>query len=398
MKLKFSLLAAAAVSMLSTTAFAVDFGGYTRIGPGTKQQGSDNKHCFNGGADGGHGGIGRLGNECDTYVLSQGGEAGGVNYKTLLMTNFYNPGSEAGGIVTKIQQLYVEGKGFDVAPNVNFWVGRRFGDRSDVHFDDTFYVNMTGTGAGANQIDLGFATLGVAYFRAGDSNPSNDGLQNAPASTTNPNPGNRFNIDLQNINTNPGGKLRVLTTITKFQGTNGKSGFGLGLQHNQAKILLGGDNTLWAQWAQGSAYLDGGVGGATDDSSKKRWRIADSLAWVNGPLTGQTLVQFGEEKSAGGAKRTYNSIGGRAAYAMTKNFKLQAELGMANSKPSSGAASQRVTKFTIAPTLTVGQNYYDRPELRFYFSAYNFNDAYKAAQGQSKTSRTSAGFQAEIWF
>lgn len=401
MKMRHTLLAAAAIGLLSTTASAVDFGGYTRVGPGQKSNGSDTKHCFNGGADGGKGGVGRLGNECETYgefFLSQGGEANGVSYKTLLMTNFYNPGSEAGGIVTKIQQLYVEGKGFDVAPGINFWVGRRFGDRSDVHFDDTFFINMTGTGAGANQIDLGFATLGVAFFRAGDSNPSNEGLNNNVAATTNANPGNRINIDLQNINTNPGGKLRVTTTFTKFGGTGGKSGFGLGLQHTQAKLLAGGDNTLWAQWAQGSAYLDGNFGGALDDSAKKRWRIADSLAWTTGPLTGQTLIQFGEEKSAGGGKRTYNSLGGRVAYALTKNFKIQGELAVSSTKPFSGATTQRVTKLTIAPTLTVGPNYYDRPELRFYVSAFNFNDAYRLAAGQSKSSRTAAGFQAEIWF
>ena len=29
---------------------------------------------------------------------------------------------------------------------------------------------------------------------------------------------------------------------------------------------------------------------------------------------------------------------------------------------------------------------------------FNFNDGYKAALGQSKSSKTSAGFQAEIWF
>ena len=97
-------------------------------------------------------------------------------------------------------------------------------------------------------------------------------------------------------------------------------------------------------------------------------------------------------------KETFNTIGGRAAYAFTKNFKLQGELGTTGAKPTNNAKTERVTKFTIAPTLTVGPNYYDRPELRFYVSTFSFNDAYKAAQGQTKTSKTAAGFQAEIWF
>jgi maltoporin len=151
------------------------------------------------------------------------------------------------------------------------------------------------------------------------------------------------------------------------------------------------------QFANGAAYLDGGAGGASDDSNKKRWRVADSLAWTKGPLTAQTLIQVGEEKT-GPAKRSYNSIAARAAYAFTKNFKLQAELGTANAKPTSNASTQTVTKFTIAPTLAVGPNYYDRPELRFYVSTFKFNDAYRDANGVTKSNQTAAGFQAEIWF
>ncbi len=380
MTMKYTLLAAAALTLLTTAASAVDFGGYTRVGPGQKGQAGDQQRCFDGGADGGHGGVGRLGNECNTYgefFLSQGAEAGGVNYKTLLMTNFYTPGAEAAGIATAVNQIYVEGKGFDVAPNVNFWAGRRFYDRADVHFDDTFFVDLSGTGAGADGIDVGVGTFGLAYFR--DYNQVD-----------------RVNATLLGIGTNPGGKLNVIGTFTKGVGAGGQSGTGLSLQHNQGGVF-GGENTLWLQLANGSAYLNGGSGGATDDSNKKRWRIADSLAWTKGPLTAQTLIQVGEEKT-GPAKRTYNSIAGRAAYAFTKNFKLQAELGTSNTKPTSDASTQTVTKFTIAPTLAVGPNYYDRPELRFYVSTFKFNDAYQAAKGLTKSNQTAAGFQAEIWF
>jgi maltoporin len=57
-----------------------------------------------------------------------------------------------------------------------------------------------------------------------------------------------------------------------------------------------------------------------------------------------------------------------------------------------------VTKFTIAPTLTVGPNYYDRPELRLYVSGFNFNNAYQLANGLTKSSKTAVGIQAEMWF
>jgi maltoporin len=407
MKMKPTLLAAAALSLLSTTASAVDWGGYTRIGPGQKQASGDGQRCFNGGGSSawgsaapGHGGIGRLGNECETYAefaLSQGGEAGGVNYKTLLMTAVGSPGSvspNADGNTMKIAQLYVEGKGFDVAPNVSFWVGRRFYHRADVHFDDSFYVMggmQDNAGAGADGIDLGVGSLGVAVFRRGDS-----------ASTGNA--GTLLNFDLQGINVNPGGKLRATASFAQHKGTNGENGSGLSFQHNQANVF-GADNTLFVQWSKGTVWLDMGfTGNPTQSPDSKRWRIADSLAWTKGPLTAQTLVHYGNAKepnALGEHNATTFSLAGRAAYAMTKNFKLQGELGFATTKSDFGGVSQpkqNVTKLTIAPTLTVGPNYYDRPELRFYVSMFNYNDGYKNALGQSKSSKTAAGFQAEIWF
>jgi maltoporin len=209
------------------------------------------------------------------------------------------------------------------------------------------------------------------------------------------NPGTRLNLDLGGIGTNPGGKLRVTSVFTDFSGTGGKGGFGLSLQHNQAGVF-GGDNTAWLQYAQGSAYLNMGFGGGTDDSDQKRWRFVDSLAWTKGPLTAQTQIEFGKQGVTNN-KETFNSIGARVAYAFTKNFKLQGEAGIASRKPQ-GGTTDRLTKFTIAPTLTVGPNYYDRPELRFYVTTFSFNDAYKASQGLTKSSKTAAGFQAEIWF
>lgn len=399
MKMKHSLLAAAAISLLSTGASAVDWGGYTRIGPGQKQASGDGKRCYSGGEGAGmgsqapgKGGIGRLGNECETYgefQLSQNMSAGGVNYKALMMTNFYGTGSTPDN-TPALNQLYVEAKGYDVAPDTTFWIGRRFYHRADVHFDDSFYVHgglQGATGAGADGINAGIGSLGVAVFRKDDA-------------TVGGNAGTLLNLDLQDIASNPNGKLRLTASFTNFSGTGGESGAGLSIQHNQSGVF-GADNTLWLQFSKGSTWLDMGFAGGTQGSDYKRWRIADSLAWVKGPLTAQTLIHYGqvEEPTAlgGTAKSKTISLAGRVAYAFTKNFKLQGELGTANTKPD-GGSSQNVTKLTVAPTLTVGPNYYDRPELRFYVSAFNFNNAYATATGQSKKSKTAAGFQAEIWF
>lgn len=394
MKLRQTLLATAVLGLMSTGASAFEFGGYFRAGPGQKQDTSakaDALRCFNGSTTNGHGGIGRLGNECHTYgelALSHTAELNGVKYKALWMPNFYSGGtvdtggSDPGGLkVTAVQQLYVEGKGFDIAPGQTFWVGKRFYHRADVHFDDAFFVNMSGMGVGIDGVAVGGASLSLAAFRTDDNKA---------------NPLSRVNVDLEGLDVNPGGKLRVTLAFTSASGAGGESGTGISLQHNQSGIAGGLDNTLWLQHAQGSASVSMNFGNATDDSKTKTTLLADALAWTTGPLTGQGLIQFGKSRSPAG-DRSFSSIAGRVAYALSKNFKLQGELGTSNSKPQ-GGKNQQVTKFTLAPTLSVGPNYYDRPELRLYASHFRFNDAYKAANGLTKSSKTAVGAQVEIWF
>jgi maltoporin len=395
-----TLLAAAALSLFAASASAVDWGGYVRVGPGQKENDGPDAKCFSGGGvdadgtagSGGHGGIGRLGNECNTYGefgLSQAMNAGGVDYKALLMTNFYTPGSDANGITTAVEQIYVEGKGFDIAPQQTFWIGQRFYHRADVHLDDSFYINMTGTGAGVDGITPGVGSLSLAVFRTGDG-----------TSNGNPNPGTRYNADWESIDLNPGGKLRITGDFTDFKGANGHTGWGLSVQHNQSGFL-GGDNTAWFQYAEGSANPNMGFGNATDDSDRKLWRLVESITWLNGPLSGQALVHYAHGDRSDGlgdtlTTKTFSAVG-RAAYAITNNFKLQGELGYADTK-TPGGASENIMKLTIAPTLTVGPKYYDRPELRFYYSFFNMNDAYQLANGQNKKNVSAVGFQLETWF
>lgn len=373
--------------MLAGNANAVDWNGYTRVGPGQKSDTGTDRNCYDTqGGDNtfGHGGVGRLGNECHTYgefTMSQGGKAGDIDYRTSLMTNFFGGGSDIGSTKVGITQIWVQAKGFDVAPNQTFWIGKRYGDRAYVFFDDYFPINMTGTGAGADGFKIGSAQLDVAYYRDGDQGA---------------NPGSRVNFDLKGIDLNPGGKLRLTGVVTSYGGVGGQSGYGISLQHDQAGVL-GGANTAWLQYAQGSAESNMASANATDTSDVKRWRFVESIQWTKGPLTGQAMVRLGEF-GATSSKTKFSSVGGHLNYAFSTNFKLQTELGVGKNTPD-GGKTQQLTKFTVAPTLTVGPDYYDRPELRFYVSRFKWNEAYGLANGGlTNSGKTSVGFQAEIWF
>jgi maltoporin len=403
-----SLAAAAMLGLASGGAFAVDFDGYFRAGPGATKKDAA-RACYNLGISGGHY---RLGNECDFYGefgLAQTGTVDGVNYKAKVMFNEYNPGTDVGGSSSSFEQMYVEGSGFDISPGTNFWIGKRFYGRQDVHILDTFFVRMDGVGVGADKIEIGGgAKLGVAYFSSDSFRGFGD-----PGTGASTNPGNRINVDVTEIAVNPGGKLRVTGTFTQGHYDNpvngkGTTGFGLSVQHQQELNGLGGANTAWLQYAQGSAGLDGNFGTANAESSVKKWRAVESLTWQVGPLGGQAVVLYGQHDADlinNTAKFKEFSIGGRGSYAVTKNFKLVAEAGYMEKKPD-GSPTQKLAKFTFAPTLSTGPAFFSRPELRLYVTTAKWNDAANAASGiggltglgDGKTRGTSYGAQAEIWF
>ena len=391
--------AALAAALLATAwpATAVDWNGYFRAGPGASKKDAG-RACY------GLNGPGlkyRLGNECDIYgefALSQGLKAEDVDYKATLMTNLYNPQTDTGAAKVGIAQMFVEGKGYDIAPETNFWLGKRY-YRDDVHIVDTFFTNLSGVGAGAD-IPVGFGKLGVSYFHT-----------DATATVS----GNRVNFDLSGIEVNPRGKLRVLGTITQGNFSGGKTGAALTVQHNQdirriggvaqptLQDLVEGGNTVWLQYAQGSAGLDGNFGDLTAGSDVKSFRAVESFTWQIGRFGGQALAMIQSDKSAAGKLTSY-SVGGRGSYAFTKNFKLVGEAGFSEKKPDGGAA-QKLAKLTIAPTLSTGPGFWNRPELRLYVTTAKWNAAANAAGtggvtglGDGKTQGTSYGAQVEIWF
>ena len=399
---------AAGFAAASLPTQAVDFDGYFRAGPGATSKNAA-RACYNLGITAGHY---RLGNECDFYGefgLTQTGNVDGVAYKARVMFNEYNPGSDVGKSASSFGHLYVEGKGFDIAPDTNFWVGKRYYGRADVHILDTFFVRMDGVGAGAENIALAGGKLGLAYFSSDSYSGFGDG-GNGFSKT----PGARLNADLTEIPVNPGGTLRLTGTLTKanfdsgLPGGRGTTGLGLSVQHTQEITGIGAKNTAWLQYAQGSAGLDGNFGTPTAASGVKQWRAVESLNWQVGPFGGQAVALYGQHDKDdlnGVAKYREISVGGRGSYAITKNFKLVAEAGYMEKRPVN-QETQKLAKFTLAPTLSTGPGFWNRPELRLYVTTAKWNSAANAAGGANgltglgdgRTKGTSYGAQAEVWF
>ena len=95
------------------------------------------------------------------------------------------------------------------------------------------------------------------------------------------------------------------------------------------------------------------------------------------------------------------SLGGRGSYAFSKNFKMLTELSTTTRKGA--GADQRLSKLTVAAALALAEDFWSRPELRFYVTKANWNQAAQLANAATfgaggKTSRTLVGVQYEVWW
>lgn len=385
----------AAIFLLAAAgaAQAVDFSGYIRGGPGLTSKNTA-RACYHLNESAGNGiahGLNyRLGNECDLYgefQAVQGFKQGGLDYSATLMVYHYSNGTNTKNNELGIEQMYAEVKGFDVLPEGTFWIGKRRGRRGDVHIVDWFFTDHKGVGAGVSGLSVGSGKLGLAWYKTdGDSSDTR--------------PGNRLLAEVLGIDSNPGGKTNLFFTFVNGDFTGGTSGIGASLRHDQN---LGGglSNTLWAQMATGSASLESNFGDLTRKSSAKSYRLVDSINWQSGRFGGQALALVGSSEDNNGKKTVATTLGGRMSYGVTKNFKMVGELGVSRYK-TDGSDAARLTKLTIAPTLSVDSDFWSRPELRLYVTTAKWNGAAGNVTGQanlaSKTSNTSAGAQVEWWF
>ncbi len=154
-------------ALLSTSAFAVDFHGYARSGIGwTSGGGEQTAFGVNGG---GH--KYRLGNEAETYAeFKLGQELFKSGEKSIYLDSnvaySVNQQGDWEASSPALREINVQFKNFaDSLPGAALWAGKRFYQRHDTHMNDFYYWDISGPGAGVENIDLGFGKLSLAVTR-----------------------------------------------------------------------------------------------------------------------------------------------------------------------------------------------------------------------------------------
>lgn len=389
------------------------FHGYFRAGAGTSSK-KGPQSCF---GLGGNTMKYRLGNECDAY-----GEFGythamakmdnGVTFLGTVWVDVGAPNSDFGAADLHIAKAFVEARGLDFLHGGTAWVGKRHYNRPEIHILDLQYINMNGTGAGLDRIPMGPGKFSYGFFKDNDLNVL-DPVTGAVTGTTSATRQSLIYADVP-VNTN-GTFDAAASVITAQGGENTHNGYLVSLFHNQAKVL-GGVNQVGVQYAVGPGTGLGGpccnrmgASGSTSLSSDvKRWRVFDQV-WIQpGKHVGLSFVALVQKDTAAdGSSSTWTTLGVRPVYALSRNFKLQMELGTDRVTSSAGGPAKRLTKVTFAPTISAGPGLWDRPELRAFITYGKWNDAATASVNAANNggpvygngrSGASAGFQVETWF
>lgn len=396
-----------AVPMLlgvSAASEAVQFSGYMRSGAGGSTSGGT-QSCFQlPGAPSKY----RLGNECEQYIeLDLRQDVLKLDDGSVVslegMAQLYNQYGHALDFTgdygyARMNQMYAEWSNVHALNGGSLWAGRRFYKRNDIHISDFYYWDQSATGAGIEDFEFGGLKYSYAFSRK-DSYFQKEYVS-------------RHDFNVSGFNPNPNGHLEFgVSYLDKPSRENSNSGWAVTAQHKQ-KEFLGGVNTVALQYGEGPGTGLGYTGDVTLDRTNRSWRAVEYFDWqMSDKWSGQVQAVYQKDIRDDGGSQEWTSVGVRPVYAITNEFKIVTELGRDQIDASEG--TRKLTKFTVAPTWSPkGPGFWDRPEIRLYYTYAWWNDAaQRAADAMAEGSALSTtgafgsanhgsnfGVQVEYWW
>ncbi len=436
---KLPLALAITAGILSAHAGAVDFKGYARSGIGWTGSGGE-QQCF--GATGA-GAKYRLGNECETYAeIKLGQEVWKEGDKSFYFdTNVaYSVSQQNDWEATSpaFREANVQGKNLiDALPGATIWAGKRFYQRHDVHMIDFYYWDISGPGAGLENIDLGFGKLSLAATRSSEAGGSvtfsSPGVYDVYKDTAN----DVFDVRLAGMQTNPDGVLELGVDYGRANRTDNyrfaneddsKSGWMFTAEHTQS--MLKGYNKLALQYAtdamttQGKGLPQGTYqSGSFDDfvggsNNGKLWRVLDHGAiTLNDKWDLMYVGMYQKQDLDSNLGTDWWTVGVRPMYKWTPIMSTLLEVGYDNVKSQQTGDKNSQYKITLAQQWQAGDSIWSRPAIRVFATYAKWDEKWGyikngdnvtrfAASNDSGFSTTSRGdndewsfgAQMEIWW
>lgn len=342
--------------ILSNAVSALDINGYFRTGIGSSDNGQT-QECFQlTGAPSKY----RLGNECEQYgeltakqnlISLKDNSTISINGMLQLYNQYGKSLSFSGEDgFTRLNQIYLNWENISYLNGANIWAGRRYYNRNDINMSDFYYWNQSATGFGIDDYKINGLSLSYAFSR------KDNVFQEKYI--------NRHDVTVKDIDINKNNKLNVGVSIVDTEHT----GWDFTVQNVTANVF-NGKNTFVVQYGEGSGTGLSYTGSPDADRDDSSFRVLDVIDWAseNKKFNGQTELLYQNNKFKNQEDTEWYSIGSRLAYVVQDHFKISTEVGYDQIK--GGDQNRNLTKLTIAPTWSLkGTGFYDRPELRFYYT------------------------------
>ena len=360
----------------------------------------------------------RLGNECETWI-----ELG--LYDTITFDNGISMHNQIRPVFTgpnnrdieylRLDEAYTELSGiFD--NSVSFWAGRRFYDRYDSHINDYFFFNMSGTGGGFRNLDLGDVKLSYSYL-----------FDHVDPSTISGNDTVLFDShDLRLSAPTQRGEwtlfANAMTLHSSTIHTDTSRGYALGALYKDKKITqelfgMAGENITGLFYGKGVAKGAGSVspyyqdpfvetilqsGTAIEDA--KTWRFINYNDFANDTwgMMSNIVYETRDEETFSGVKQTWFSGGVRPYWFFHRNVRLVGEVGIDYVYDEILNTAYQLKKSTLALEAALDHGIWKRPVIRLYYTHADWSDNAKGSVGgdyyADQTHGDNIGVQFEYWW
>ena len=409
-----------------------EFHGYLRSGYGLNSEGGQQVAFQAPGAEAKY----RLGNEAETYGefifvnnwLNPAEHTSEAWVKTEIMveantTNSTNsasfPQTVVNGQVTsggndqfRLREAFVRGGHFlgDSQPGAIFWAGERYYRRQHVEINDFYPLDLSGYGAGIEDLRLGISKLAVAFLAGA-----------RPDVTTQNGNYAKSNIDVRlydikgpwgtygawfDFATSKGGTTPTGTLIPT------SSGEAFGFKFQQLE-WHGGYHYLGIQYGTGAASNFSSNGSGTVVENPTPFINSQAQLLINEQMLLQPNDKFAimpifiyQRTKDGNPMHPWQqwvSFGVRPEVFFNKYFSLAFEGGFDHTRSRVAPLYDGwLRKFTIAPQIGAGRKFFSRPVLRAYLTYGNWSDGLRGYVGgvpfQNRTDGFTYGVQAETWW
>jgi maltoporin len=417
---------------LQTQMGAFEFHGYLRSGYGLNSEGGQQVAFQAPGTEAKY----RLGNEAETYgefifvnnwlnaeqypdqawikteIMVEANTTDSTNSAAFPQTVVNGVATSGGNDQFRLREAFVRGGHFlgDTQPDAIFWTGERYYRRQHIEINDFYPLDLSGYGAGFEDVRVGVAKLAVAFLAGA-----------RPDITTQNGNYAKSNIDVRVYDVK--GPLGLYAAWFDFATSKGgttpggtviptSSGEALGFKFQQLE-WHGGYTAFGIQYGTGAAsnFSSNGSGTVVENptpfiNSQAQFLVTEQvLLQPNDKFAIMPIFLYQRTKDGNPLHpwQQWVSVGARPEIFFNKFLSLAFEGGFDHTHSQVGPLYDGwLRKFTIAPQIGAGRKFFSRPVLRAYLTYGNWSDGLRGFVGgipfQNRTDGFTYGVQAETWW